>query len=93
MCYLFIQWLEEIESDTEESVKMCWQEEGMEHVGFPFGRSGFWGLALLYCWWRVICDLTAVLWGVISFFFPPAPRWNKRLYQNTFKHVTTKLLF
>ena len=57
---LFIQRLDELESGTEEGVKMCCQKEGMEPWDSPFGNSELLGLAALYRWWRVICDLTAV---------------------------------
>lgn len=39
---------------------MCCQKEGMELWDSPFGNNELLGLAVLYCWWRVICDLRAV---------------------------------
>lgn len=41
-------------------MKTCCQKEGMEPWDPPFGNSELLGLAVLYWWWRVIWDLTAV---------------------------------
>lgn len=60
MCRQFIQRLNEPERGTEEGVKMFYQKEGMEIWDSPFGNNELLGLAVLYCWWRTICDLRAV---------------------------------
>jgi len=61
MCLLFIEKLNELESGTGEGMNMCCQNRGVEPWDSPFGNSELLGLAVLYCSWRVICDLTA-LW-------------------------------